>query len=95
MEKHPVTPGAVVPAREMLGEMLLDMGKPQLALEAFQADLQIQPNRFNGLYEAGLASEQAGNKSLAKEYFRKLTEVADTKSCHRQELQKANSVVSR
>ena len=49
MEKHPVTPGAVIPARELLGEMLLEMNQPSLALEAFEQNLKIHPNRRNGL----------------------------------------------
>ena len=40
MEKHPVTPGSVIPARELLGDMLLEMHKPSLALEAFESDLK-------------------------------------------------------
>jgi len=61
MEKHPVTPGAVIPARELLGEMLLEMNKPFLALEAFQQDLKTHPNRRNGLNGIKKATEQSGN----------------------------------
>jgi len=56
MEKHPVTPGAVIPARELLGEMLLEMHKPSLALEAFELDLKNNPNRRNGRYGAAIAA---------------------------------------
>jgi tetratricopeptide (TPR) repeat protein len=48
-EKHPVTPGEVIPARECYGEMLLEMNKPALALENFELDMKIHPNRFNAL----------------------------------------------
>jgi len=48
MEKHPVTPGSVLPARELLGEMLLELNEPPLAVEAFEQDLKINPNRRNG-----------------------------------------------
>jgi hypothetical protein len=61
MEKHPVTPGAVIPARELLGEMLLKMNKPSLALEAFQQDLKTHPNRRNGLNGVMAATQQSGN----------------------------------
>jgi tetratricopeptide (TPR) repeat protein len=91
MAKHPVTPSEIVPARELLGEMLLQMNKPQLALEAFETDLKARPNRFNALYDAGLASEKAGDKQKAGSYFRKLVEISDSKSCKRMELQKAKS----
>jgi len=61
-EKHPVTPGAVIPARELLGELLLEMNKSSLALEAFEQDLKIHPNRRNGLYGAAIASGKPGSK---------------------------------
>jgi len=56
MEKHPVTPGSVIPARELLGELLLEMNRPSLALEAFQLDLKNNPNRRNGLIGAAMAA---------------------------------------
>ena len=56
MEKHPVTPGAVIPARELLGELLLAMNKPSLALEAFELDLKNNPKRRNGLIGAAMAA---------------------------------------
>lgn len=61
MEKHPVTPGAVLPARELLGEMLLELKEPALAVQEFEKDLKINPNRRNG--SAGLAmAKQMGVK---------------------------------
>ena len=62
-EKHPVTPCAVIPARELLGELLLEMNKPELAREAFELDLKIHPHRLNGLQGLAKASQRAGNKS--------------------------------
>ena len=55
MEKHPVTPGSVIPARELLGELLLEMNKPSLALEAFELDLKNNPNRRNGINGVAIA----------------------------------------
>ena len=57
-EKHPVTPGAVIPARELLGEMLLAMNDPKLALEAFEQDLKIHPNRRNGIAGLKIAKQK-------------------------------------
>jgi len=94
MEKHPVTPGEVTPARELLGEMLLEMNQPVSALEAFEADLKIRPDRFNGLYGAGLACERAGNKARAAVYFKDLLKSSDAQNCKRVELQKARSFLS-
>ncbi len=66
VDKHPVTPGEVLPARELLGDMLLMRGKPEEALAAYKAALEISPNRFNCLFGAGKAAELAGNTDLAK-----------------------------
>lgn len=65
-EKHPVTPGAVIPARELLGEMLMAMNEPLPALEAFRINLAKNPNRRNGLAGAALAMEKAGLKDQAQ-----------------------------
>ena len=61
-EKNPVTPGEVIPARELLADMLLEIGYKEKALAAYQEDLKLHPKRFNGLYGAGLASEKCGDK---------------------------------
>lgn len=75
-EKHPVTPSEVLPARELLGDMLLAMNHPGEALAAYEANLQKHPNRFNGLYGAGLAAERAGNMGKARRYYQQLLSVA-------------------
>jgi hypothetical protein len=51
-EKNVVTPGPVIPARELLGEMLLEMKQSAAALKEFEAAMQKEPNRFRGLYGA-------------------------------------------
>ena len=58
-----------IPAREMLGDILLELHRPQEALAAYRVALKLSPNRFNGLYHAGVAAEQAGDKAAAVEYF--------------------------
>jgi len=85
-EKHPVTPCEVIPARELLGDMLLQLNQPDKALEAYEADLKKHPNRFNGLYNAGLAAQQSGNREKARNYFRQLLTVADSVSPRRPEI---------
>lgn len=76
MDKSPVTPGAVTPAREMLGQLLMEQRRPQEALVEYVAVLKIAPNRFNAVYGAAMAAEASGNASEASQYFRKLTETA-------------------
>jgi tetratricopeptide (TPR) repeat protein len=58
-----------IPAREMLGDMLLELHRPQEALAEYEVSLKLSPNRFNGLYHAGLAAEQAGDKAKAQLYY--------------------------
>ncbi len=74
-EKSPVTPGEVIPARELLGDMLMQMGYAAKALEVYKADLKNHPNRFNGLFGAGLAAEKSGDKEKARFYYRQLLDV--------------------
>jgi hypothetical protein len=93
MEKHPVTPGEVIPVRELLAEMLLEMNKPGLALENFELDLKRHPNRFNGLYGAGIAAQSSGDKEKADMYFKKLMNTADA-NCKRKELQRVRSFLN-
>ncbi|AXY72788.1 hypothetical protein D3H65_01850 [Paraflavitalea soli] len=90
-EKHPVTPGEVIPAREFLGDLLLQMNEPGKALEAYEENLKKHPNRFNGLYGAGLAAEKSGNKVKANRYFQQLLAIADTTGSNRPELTTART----
>ncbi len=71
-EKHPVTPGAVLPARELLSEMLLDLGKPEESLAEAVHALRDAPNRYNGLWLAMRAAEKSGKTEEAKNYRAKL-----------------------
>jgi tetratricopeptide (TPR) repeat protein len=66
-----------IPAREMLGDMLLESGKPQEALAQYKLALVLSPNRFNGLYNAGLAAERAGDKPQATSYYSALLKSTD------------------
>jgi tetratricopeptide (TPR) repeat protein len=56
-DKHPVTPGAIAPARDLLGEMLVEMNQPEQALKEFEASQRVDPSRFRSLYHAGRAAE--------------------------------------
>lgn len=68
-EKLPVTPEAIVPASELLGEMLLGAKQPAPALEA---SLQLTPGRFNSLYGAAHAAQLTGSRAKASAYYAKL-----------------------
>jgi hypothetical protein len=68
-DKHPVTPGSVLPAREMLADLLLDLGEPAAALREYDASLATAPGRFNSLAGAVRAAEKAGDAAKAAERF--------------------------
>jgi tetratricopeptide (TPR) repeat protein len=72
--KHPVSPGALVPAREQLGDLLLKLERPKEAQREFEAALKIYPGRFRGLHGAAQASEKIGEKEKAHRYYAKLIE---------------------
>jgi tetratricopeptide (TPR) repeat protein len=94
VDKHPVTPGAVLPAWELLGDMLVLMGKPNEALEAYEASLRVSPNRFNSLYGAGHAAELSGDINKAKSYYSKLVQITIGVESDRPRLLKAKGFLS-
>jgi tetratricopeptide (TPR) repeat protein len=68
MDKSPVTPGPITPAREMLGDLLLETNQPAKALEAYERSLKDSPNRLNGLSGAARAAQLAGDHAKARSY---------------------------
>src|SRR5215813_5072199 len=94
-EKHPVTPAPVVPARELLGGMLLDLNQPAQALVEFEASATREPNRFNGLFGAARAAELSGNLAKAKTLYAKLVSMCDRADGDRAELRHAKAVLAK
>ena len=74
-EKSAVTPGPLAPARELLGEMLLEMNEPAQALEQFEATLKKEPGRFRALNGAAHAAQLSANHEASQKYFRELLKV--------------------
>ena len=68
-EKNPVTPGTFLPAREMLGDLYLELNRPKDALIQYELSLKNSPNRLNTLYGAGISAELLGDTEKAKFYF--------------------------
>jgi tetratricopeptide (TPR) repeat protein len=93
-EKHPVTPGPIIPARELLGDLLLELKQPELALREFETSLKESPRRFNGLYGAALASQLSGDKKKASAYYRKLLELMAHADSTRPEVRKAKEFLA-
>lgn len=73
--KHIVTPARLLPARELLGDMLLELKRPAEALKEYEASHIREPNRLRGYYGAGLAAAQAGEQAKAKQYFGRLVQM--------------------
>jgi tetratricopeptide (TPR) repeat protein len=93
-EKHPVTPGEVLPARELLGDMLLELDRPAEALVEYEAALERSPNRFNSLFGAGRSAQLDGQDAVAAGYYAKLIEVTAHADTERKRLQHARSFVA-
>jgi tetratricopeptide (TPR) repeat protein len=93
-DKHNVTPGVIVPARELLGEMLLELEQPAEALLEFEATLGTAPNRFNALAGAGRAAKLAGDNEKAKAYSAVLLANCELADGDRPELQDARSILA-
>jgi tetratricopeptide (TPR) repeat protein len=94
-DKHPVTPGPILPAREMLGDLLLELKQPAQALKEYEAVLQTAPNRFNSLYGAAQAAELAGNRQKARAYYKKLITICSHATGQRSELELAKMYLAK
>ncbi len=93
-EKHPVTPGEVLPAGELLADMYMELGKFPEAVAAYEAALERSPNRFNSLYGAGMAAAKVGEMTKASGYFEELLEVATRSDTDRPRLVEVRGFVS-
>ena len=93
-EKSAVTPGPLSPARELLGEMLLQMDDPTRALEQFEATLKKEPRRFRSLYGAAHAAQLSGNHDTSRKYFSELLRIcAQSDKPARPELEEAQRAI--
>jgi tetratricopeptide (TPR) repeat protein len=84
-----------IPAREMLADILLELGRPQEALVEYKQALTLSPNRFNGLFNAGMAAEASGDTTQAQNYYAALLKSTGYGSqSARPELQHAKAFVN-
>lgn len=95
LEKHPVTPGAILPAREQLGELLIELGRPAEALDAYEASLKRAPRRLGGIYGAARAAKLAANTAKARQYYGQLAELTKNGDASRAEIKEARSIAAR
>jgi len=89
MDKHPATPGAVLPARELLADLLLERKDAAAALQEYQAVLRTDPNRFRSVLGAARAAKLAGDDIAARGAYRQLMELCVKADTERPELAEA------
>jgi predicted Zn-dependent protease len=91
MDKHPVTPGSIVPTRELLGDLLLELNRPAQALRAYEQTLATDPNRLRSVYGAAKAAASTGDRATAKAYYQQLVLIEAHADGDTPELQEAKS----
>lgn len=85
-----------LPAREMMADMLLEMGRAQEALAEYETSLHTDPNRFNGLYGAARAAELTKQSQKANEYYAQLLKnCANGAHSDRPELARAKTLIAK
>jgi len=89
--KHVAMENRLYPMRELLGELLLQMGQGAAAEREFEASLKENPNRYRGLYGAARAAEAAGDRQKAAGYFEKLVALASKADTVRPETARAKA----
>jgi tetratricopeptide (TPR) repeat protein len=95
MEKDPVMPATIIPARQLLGEMLLDVQRPREALEAFEAALKNEPARYWELFGAAQAAERSGDEGRASFYYTQLIRQTQGTDGKRESTNVANEFLAR
>ena len=93
-DKHAVTPGEILPAQELLGDMLLEFEQPAAALTAYRTALLRSPNRFNAIYGAAVAAERSGSPAQARQYYQALTDMCADAETDRPRLAEARAHVA-
>jgi tetratricopeptide (TPR) repeat protein len=92
---HPVTPGQILPAREQLGDLLLELGRPGDALVEYEKSLEAFPNRFHGHFGAARAAERAGKADVARRQYQHVLEMSPDADGWREERAVAKEFLSR
>lgn len=93
-EEHIMMPGRVIPVREMLGELLLDLKRPKAALAAFELSLTNDPHRFRAIYGAARAAQMSGYHERSDRYYRQLLTQTGTVS-ERPEISIAKAAIAK
>src|SRR5580698_116691 len=94
MDKDPATPSSVLPARELLADLLLELNQPAEALVEYRTMLSTDPNRFRSLLGEARAAKQTGNSATAHDAYRKLVALSKPVGAARPELAEARSYLA-
>ena len=84
-----------MPARELLGEMLLESNEPAQALKEFEASMRVEPNRFRGVLGAARAAELAGDRTKARTYYSQLVILGEKADSERPEIRQAKTFLGK
>jgi tetratricopeptide (TPR) repeat protein len=94
MDKHPVTPSSVLPARELLADLLLELNQPDSALKEYKEMLRTDPNRFRSILGEARAAKQSGDAAGAHDAYQKLVALAKPAGAERPELDEAKAYLT-
>jgi tetratricopeptide (TPR) repeat protein len=93
-DKHALTPGEVLPAAELYGDLLYELGRFDESLDAYRSALRRAPRRFNSLYGAGIAANAKGDKLAAESYFAELLSMVGSANNQRSQIDEVRSILS-
>ncbi len=94
-EKHVAMENRLLPMRELLGDLLLELKEPGQALREFEASLQVAPNRLRGFHGAARAAELSGDQEKARTYYAKLMALCKDADGERPELEQAKAFLAK
>ena len=92
--KHVAMENRLYPMRELLGELLLEMGQPAAALSEFEAALKANPNRYRAFWGAARAADAAGDRASATAYYAKLLDLSKNADTERRETREAKAFLA-
>jgi hypothetical protein len=95
VEKHPVTPGPLLPARELQGDLLMTVGRHVDALRAYEMTLEREPRRARALFGAAQAAEKSGNQAVARARYEELSRLMDRADPSRREAAAARAYLAK
>ena len=94
MDKHPATPSSVLPARELLADLLLELNQPEAALKEYKEMLRTDPNRFRSILGEARAAKQSGDAAVAHDAYQKLVALSKPAGSERPELAEAKAYLT-